>query len=612
MAYAEFHQPHPDLEDKPPMFHDRDGSPVFETPGRDLLLSIIHNNDVAALNSYSNKSSHDEIFLRWGGRRDSAFDVALRDGSLDVLCELIVLYKLMESKSRKRALEKYHDEINDFFLHVPSSILHEACAVGDLELVLELTKRRPRQRRPPKFTLTSRDGNGRTPLLRTAEALGETSDVIAGKRGDETPIVDRKKAQEHRDKIEGFIYLLLDIGCSLSESNIWENGRPGDQPNAKKLVNTGLGAAIPRASCGMISHLIANGADVHARQLWPPKDKYSMDCKKQVTLLHIASIFWNLEGIRALIDYRGDVELADMVSTPDLDGRLPLHLAVVGSKDRQYEKEVTYESISWLLQTVKTLLDANPETVNARDKDGATVFHYAITTYIGHVGIVPIIRALLARNPSTETLNSRNKWGQTALGLLTQHFRYRDSMAKYTDAVLALLKSGADAYSCNRFGHNILHQLCIHTLRGCITPAIVDHLLRFVGINETDNYGQTPLHLLLKDWNTADHDTVRILISRGADPSKGDEKGNTPLHAFVKGQLRKNQFERSNEELGTTSWEFGRQEKTKQDELIQILLDAGASMDTPNMLGQKPKNRLDDPYHEIVGGDGFHGLDLFP
>lgn len=66
MAYPEFHQPHPDLEDlvgeQLPVFHDTDGSPVYDAPEQELLCAIICRNDISALHRY-NSCPHTRIFL---------------------------------------------------------------------------------------------------------------------------------------------------------------------------------------------------------------------------------------------------------------------------------------------------------------------------------------------------------------------------------------------------------------------------------------------------------------------------------------------------------------------------------------------------------------------
>ncbi|KAJ5317433.1 hypothetical protein N7508_001941 [Penicillium antarcticum] len=94
---------------------------------------------------------------------------------------------------------------------------------------------------------------------------------------------------------------------------------------------------------------------------------------QKATALHIAALRGNLDGIRALADNLGDVDIAEMASTPDGSGRLPLHWTLVGAKDRRVELfgRVDQEEITaHVTRTVEVLLKANPDTLALRDQGG--------------------------------------------------------------------------------------------------------------------------------------------------------------------------------------------------------------------------------------------------
>ena len=77
--------------------------------------------------------------------------------------------------------------------------------------------------------------------------------------------------------------------------------------DAVKVRATVLCAAISYASKELVSHLIANGADVHARQVWisnPPGNSYSTI----VTPLHIAASYPNLEAKLSRPDTTTEIE----------------------------------------------------------------------------------------------------------------------------------------------------------------------------------------------------------------------------------------------------------------------------------------------------------------
>lgn len=96
----------------------------------------------------------------------------------------------------------------------------------------------------------------------------------------------------------------------------------------------------------------------------------------------------------------------------------------------------------------------------------------------------------------------------------------------------------------------------------------------------------TALHYLLKNLDQGD--AIRHVINRSADINAIDNKGNTPLHEVMKGKMLRKRYE--NGELEPLPTGFP---ERARDELIQVLLDAGASMDRTNGAGQTPGEVLD-------------------
>jgi ankyrin repeat protein len=58
--------------------------------------------------------------------------------------------------------------------------------------------------------------------------------------------------------------------------------------------------------------------------MWSSQGR-GIEYSEEVTLLHIAALFWNLEVMRALIDHRSDIKLSEIVSIADNEGQPPLH-----------------------------------------------------------------------------------------------------------------------------------------------------------------------------------------------------------------------------------------------------------------------------------------------
>ncbi|CAI7594152.1 unnamed protein product [Penicillium discolor] len=323
---------------------------------------------------------------------------------------------------------------------------------------------------------------------------------------------------------------------------------------------------MPSASYEMVCHLIAKGSDVHARMVWHGRFDYGV----KVTPLHIAAQSWNLEGMQALIDHLGGIELADMVTTADSEDRLPLHWALIGIYDRSEEKDNADDIISRMITTIKTLLDAKLAPTNSRDQSSATAFHYALEICIGYREVFQAIQVLLDANPSVDTLNPRNHRGTTCLGdVIRSSKTYGGTLEQATSLIMILLVNGTNPRLCDNKGRNILHILCMQSTKELIAPVILDQLLKFVDVNETDDDGRTPLHYLVKTVEQIVD--VQHLISRRADVVKSD-------HQVLKGRM-----------IGGG---YGNRDKRTRDELIQVLVKGGASMDKPNEAGKTPRQML--------------------
>ncbi|KAJ5752202.1 ankyrin [Penicillium odoratum] len=214
-----------------------------------------------------------------------------------------------------------------------------------------------------------------------------------------------------------YLALQVDQGCSVRDSNIYVEQNSNLNPQIERTV---LGAAVPNASYKMVSRLVSEGAGVHAQQTWEDYDiahrSDHIKDGKGVTAIHIASMFWNLEGIHALIDHRGDISVADMLSKADNYGRIPLHWALQGTRDEVYldsGRGNQYRLPPREMEAVKLLLSADPDKISAQDRQGATVFNYVVRSDTPSPSVPAIVKVLLGAKPPT--LNSRDFIGATAL-----------------------------------------------------------------------------------------------------------------------------------------------------------------------------------------------------
>ncbi|KAJ5317432.1 hypothetical protein PENANT_c074G03470 [Penicillium antarcticum] len=106
----------------------------------------------------------------------------------------------------------------------------------------------------------------------------------------------------------------------------------------------------------------------------------------------------------------------------------------------------------------------------------------------------------------------------------------------------------------------------------CADIAILEILLEFVDVNHVDDNAHTPLYLMSKRLNRIN--AVRHLISVVG------KKGNSSLHETMHGRLAQRVFEDGDvEPIGPDKL------KSMRVDMIQVLVDAGASMDLSNESG---------------------------
>ena len=583
MAYVDFHQCDPDFEGQPPIFYDTDNSPVYEQPYGILLQEIIHRNDLSALHRY-NESPHTRLFIeRFEIPDTDPFSQAFSSRSFDVLRALIGMYQ--SDPSLTEPLNEYGPRITVYFVH-------QACSVANQELVLWLLNQDP-----PLGSLTQHDYRSRTPLACAAEALGQANILMGSPTASVTGLAAMQRAREDHERAEKLIYWLMDNGCTVSESNIVKRVRtkrstaggsdevPKETP---RIINTVLGLAIPFASYEMTSHLISKGANILSREL-PFGGCHAKSMGDKATPLHIAASHWNLEGIQALFDHRGNVSVADLVSISDDKGQLPLHWAVCGMIGFQKDIHDADHLISRMLTAIKTLLDIKPETVNSCAQDGSTVFHDAVHSCIEYREILESVELLLRARPSLDTLNSRNHKEITALGEAIRTFKMcGGTLEQITRLIVILVENGANARRLDKEGRNILHRICMHSFTEPFTSTILDQLLKYVDINENDYDGRTAISFLVNSVTVEQIDAMRDFITRGADVTKSDKRGDTPLHYLIIAQIKKKKKD------PLFGGGYDDKDIVARDEAIQVLINAGASLDLPNEAGQTPRQMLDE------------------
>ncbi|CAB0040456.1 unnamed protein product [Trichogramma brassicae] len=162
--------------------------------------------------------------------------------------------------------------------------------------------------------------------------------------------------------------------------------------------------------------------------------------------------------------------------------------------------------------------------VNYTDESGYSHFHMACKYGLDHVA-----EKFLELGQDPDCLDP--KTGNSILYFVAA----KDLTYSNTSIILLLLKHGADASQTKDDGTTPLHVICQH--RDCTTYSVismllesVDELQQTVLINAQDKWGDTPLHLALKDgYNIG---TVQELLRRGANLNLANAQGQTPLHVI--------------------------------------------------------------------------------
>ncbi|KAI2713533.1 hypothetical protein CBS147332_5273 [Penicillium roqueforti] len=361
------------------------------------------------------------------------------------------------------------------------------------------------------------------------------------------------------------------------------------------LPGTVLGEAVSYASYNLVSRLISKGADPYAFQRWHGGNSFAIEKAEKITPLHIAALYGNAEAIKALFEHRLPGKNTNRVSIVDDEGRIPLHWAVAGTHVDTID---SYKITSRMVASVKLLLDSNPDTFHARNKLGATVFHYAAKNNTGNGANIEAISILLeAARDCSDILNSRNNSGVSSLGeLIDSHQLIPSGLTHMEEITRLLLKHGADARRCDEAGRNILQKLCSLAWLEPISSTFIDQLLQQLDINEKDDCGCTALHYLVKNFDQAD--AIRHFLSHGTDVNAVDKEGSTPLHEVMKGRMvRKRDDPTGLEQLPMRL-------KNAQDKIIQMLLTSGASEGIVNGNGETPrqvqKRVLEERAHRLA------------
>ncbi|XP_058449448.1 ankyrin-3-like [Malaya genurostris] len=366
------------------------------------------------------------------------------------------------------------------------------------------------------------------------------------------------------------VNILIDRGLSVMAKNI--NGRIplhiAIEKNAKKVIEI------------LLKHELAT-------EMLLTSDKF------ELTTLHIAAFFDKYELVKILI------ERGSSVMAKDINGRIPLHIAIEKNAKKIIEILLKHELATEMLLTsdkyeqtalhLATFYD-NYEIVNILIEHGAPVMAKNTNGKIPlHIAIEKnakkVIEILLKHEQATEMLLTSDKYEQTALHLAAISDNY--------ELVNILIERGLSVMAKDIDG-----EIPFHTAIQKNAKKVIEILLKHEQATEmlltSDNFGQTALHLAAISDN---YEIVNILIDRGLSVMAKNINGRIPLHIAIEKNAKKVIEILLKHELATemllTSDKF---ELTTlhiaaffdKYELVKILIERGSSVMAKDINGRIP------------------------
>lgn len=289
---------------------------------------------------------------------------------------------------------------------------------------------------------------------------------------------------------------------------------------------------------------------------------------KKGTALHHAVDWLYLELAQWLIEHNADLEATDGY------GHTPLHeLAYSSYRDEAPKKQKRMEMLQLLISC-----GANIQT---KDTSGLTALHIAATW-----SQFEIFKYILDRC-NVADINAKNDVGDTPLCEVV-------SMAgNKLERVKLLVQKGADITVTNNNGQALLHYASGDS-NGVIVELIKYLVLQcHLDIHKKDNMGQTPFHYAAKTGSVG---TLKFLIDQGASIDETDNEGQTALHLAVGKRYNKDCVKARVELLISTGAKNDMQDKQGQTPLhvavlrglsdtVRYLLDTNIGIDIKDNHG---------------------------
>jgi ankyrin repeat protein len=517
---------------------------------RNRLVNIIKQNNLPQLRQFIASYSPEDVIAPGTPYLEDTLFNAASYGSPEALHILLEVYTAAP-ENVKRFNPKF-------------CLLLDACGAANIDVVrFILDSHDSSENRLPLGTvdLHQRDDSGDTPILAATGSLmylDKDADEVEDKGLHWNEWFRNRIARSHQ-----LINFLLDRGCSATDVI-----RPLSNdlsPWGSQVQDSVLGLAVSRANGSLIQRLIDSGADIYLKHQHfhhakvPLQSRATKAHTHDVTTLHLASLFYNTDAVRLLLDHQNSKNNANpgLATSCDSDGRLPLHWAASGPGDFNCKLQDKQLRIT---ETLRLLLDHDSTGVNLVDNTGSTPLHYAAISY-----------AVCGCSQYAEL------------------------------AIRTLLEYRADPRIPDKSGCTILHLLGYHSHQGDpINTTILDLILSHgANINHTENNGKTALHVFAQ--NLRQVPAAKFLIEHGADFRVQNTLRETPFHAAARGILNDHVRREGRDKEVTTANKI-----RLQDEMMLALKDA-AGEDTamltsqPNAEGKTPQNLLEETRNRWQG-----------
>lgn len=334
---------------------------------RNRLVNIIKQNDLPQLRQFIASCSPEAVIaLGTPYLEDTLFNAASY-GSPEALRIILEVYT-----AALDVVERFNPKF---------CLLLDACGAANIDVVrfiLDSHDSPENRLLLGPVDLHQRDDSGDTPIIAAAGSL-MCLDKDADEVEDGTEWIQDWISRGHQ-----LIHLLLDRGCLAIDvvPPLLDDLSPG----GSQVQDSVLGLAASRANGPLIQRLIDSGADIylkhqhlhHARV--PFQLRMTKDHAYDVTTLHLASLFYNPDAVKLLLDHQHSKNNTnpDLASSRDSDGRLPLHWAASGPGGfncRLLDKQLR------ITETLRLLLDHDSTGINLVDNTGSTPLHYAAISH---------------------------------------------------------------------------------------------------------------------------------------------------------------------------------------------------------------------------------------